>query len=108
MGLQQEHIVVVKVWANAALVGGKADHQVIEPCIRNKAKRLQRLLRGLHVQIHALHQHRPARLFTARGKRRRETGHAPSSTARRLALHQARFDAVLSAKSSSSERPAAA
>ena len=96
MGLQQEHIVVVKVWANAALVGGKADHQIIKPCIRNKAKRLQQLVRGLHVQIHALHQHRPARLFQ-RGQapaRKRAVRQAPLPAA--LLLHQARFDAVLS------------
>ena len=62
MRLQQEHVIAVKVRANATLIGGKADHQVIKARFRNKAELLQQLVRMGIVRVHALHQYAPARL----------------------------------------------
>ena len=59
VGLQQEHVVAVKVWADAAPIGGVADHQIVQTCVGHKTKLLQQIVRTVVVQIHALHQKRP-------------------------------------------------
>ena len=94
MGLQQEHVIAVEMRTHAALVGGKADHQIIESRFWHKAELLQKLMHLGVVQIHALHQSRPAGLGQ-RGQAatgQRAMLEAPATIS--LLLNQARLHAV--------------
>ena len=101
LGLQQEHVVAVKVRAHAAGVGGVADHQVIQACVRDEAELVHQLVHAIIMQVHALHQHRPARLLEGRQRlaRKRPVLEAPLALFVGLGLHhQARLHVVLRRK----------
>ena len=78
--------------ADAAAVGGEADHQIIEPRVRDEAELAQQRVGAGVVQVDALHQQRPF-LLLARGDGFERAGlHVPVAAAGR---HQARLDVVV-------------
>lgn len=98
--LQQEHVVAVHMRAHAAAVAGVAGHQVVKARIGREAKALQQRVRGLVVQVKALHQQCPAGL-AERGQRAPVQGPmAQRPFAGAAALHQARL--VISSATASS------
>ena len=98
LGLQQEHVVAVKVRAHAAGIGGIADHQIVQARIRHKTELVHQLVHALVVQVHALHQHGPAGLLEGRVvlARKRPVLEPPLALFVGLGLHhQARLHIVL-------------
>src|SRR2546427_88698 len=95
MRLQQEDVVAVEMRAHAALVGGKADHQIVQPRLGHEAELLHQLVHAVVVQVHALHEHGPSGLLQ-RGQaaaRQRAVAELPLATV--LLLDQARLHTVL-------------
>ena len=95
LGLQQKHVIAVEMRAYSALIGGKADHQIIEARLGHKAELLQQLVRLGVMHVHALHQHGPARLGQCRqaATRQRTVTELPAITFQ--LLNQARLHAIL-------------
>ena len=63
MGLQQKHVVAVKVRSHAAAVAGVAHHHIVQARIGHKAKLVTQSPHPGVKQVHALHQQRPAGLL---------------------------------------------
>jgi len=59
--LQQEHVVRIEMRPDAAAGRRVADHDVVEPRIRNEREASQQRIRAVVVQVHALHEQRPVR-----------------------------------------------
>src|SRR5690606_32170949 len=89
--LQQEHVVAVEVRADAAAVRGYADHDVVEPGVRNEAELLHQGAGGIAVDVDTLHQQGPARFAGLRQAGERPVFHVPRLA---LAPDQARLDVV--------------
>ena len=63
MTLQQEHVVVVEVRANATTRGGVADHHVVDAPARQEAEVFQQLVDFRHELINGLYQQGPLALW---------------------------------------------
>ena len=66
MGLQQKHVVAVKVWAHTTTVGGITDHHIVQTGVGHKTELVHQGMHALVMQIHALHQQGPASLLKRR------------------------------------------
>ena len=65
-GLQQKHVVAVKVRPHAATFAGPGNHQVVQPRIGHETEAVEELVQRIVVQIHPLHQQGPAGLVDGR------------------------------------------
>ncbi len=86
------------MWPHATAIGGIADHQVIQACIRYKSELIHQRVHTCVQQIHALHQQGPARLLEGwQGLApERTVAKAPVLRTVRVGLHhQTRLDLVL-------------
>ncbi|MPM92949.1 hypothetical protein SDC9_140085 [bioreactor metagenome] len=95
LGLQQKHVIAVEVRTYASLIGSKADHQIIEARLGHKAELLQQLMRLGVMHVHALHQHRPARLGQCRQAATGQRAVAELPVVAFELLDQARLHAIL-------------
>lgn len=57
--LNNKHIVLIKMWANAATGYGEGDHQIVNPPVRQFAKRTHQRGGGFMPVIDRLYQQRP-------------------------------------------------
>jgi len=89
--LQQEHVVLVDVRANAATIGGEADHHVVEARGRQEAKPRRQVGHGRRMQVDALDEQGPAGTL-ARRQRARAEGAVAQLEAPAACAHQARLD----------------
>ncbi|EWS64043.1 hypothetical protein Y695_02721 [Hydrogenophaga sp. T4] len=90
-GLQQEHVVAVKVRPDAAAIAGPGNHQVVQPGVGHEPEALKHLVGHVQMQVHTLHQQGPAFLLQRRksGAGERAVLELPAS---RLAHDHARFN----------------
>ena len=61
--LDEENIILVEMRSNPALVGGEADHHIVDTPIGNETKRRDQVGNGGHMMVDRLHQQRPMALI---------------------------------------------
>ena len=59
MGLEQKHVIAVKVRPHAPAIGGIADHHIVQSCIGHKTELLHQRMDAVVVRVHTLHQKSP-------------------------------------------------
>ena len=92
--LEQEHVVRIDVRADAAAIARVRAHHVVEARIGHEAEATQQAVRGIVVQVDALHEQRPSGR-AAVGSGRRASGPWRSDQRAAVARDQARLDVVL-------------
>ena len=93
LGLQQKHVVAVKVWAHAAAGRRVTDHHVIEPGIRYEPKLVHELPHPDMQRIDTLHEQGPIGRFQPRqGPPCKRPGLQPPALG--MLPHQTRFHVV--------------
>ena len=94
MGLQQKHVIAVKVRPHATTMAGIADHEVIQARFWHKPELLHERMHGVVVQVHPLHQQGPVRRLQT-GQRPPLEWPVPQLPGALGQLHQAGFNTFL-------------
>lgn len=90
-GLQQKDVIRIRMRSDAASDRCKADHHVIQPCIRDEPKALENVVGNVLDQIHPLDQYGPvARARGGQGFKRPKIDRPTFTTL----AHEAGFDIV--------------
>ena len=75
--LQQEDIVRIQMGSDAPAVASHADHQIIDPRVRNEAKGMQERMDRIEMTIDAVDQDRPIWRTQCRQSLMRSVGNPP-------------------------------